>query len=1134
MAATKRHLTLDILNFYYAEVHNLQAYLQIIVKEESYKHTCGDGQSDFPLQAPDSVQYRELLTCSFVCLSKEFTTERGQFSASEPYIDMKDVIQKAQERLFGAPNSKFKPDNIITSGYKRALEVNAAPCGFTNTFVNTIITALQGPEWVNLLTRIGADAMLHLLTKTSIFVKLPNECLCQMTGMPLIYAMPPTLDWYMSSSEACVNDLGKRKRDPLEGSGPRKRLKLIIWKNLRRVPSKSGITKLDTIPSQRRTSADISFVRARMFYARPNREHASRNIIVGLPCTHVLNRLNPSYFRQTQPQAGAYQDPDPRQQAQKTRHLSKYIFPLQYGLSNVFSQPSAAKETYKQPNFADREREIELFGTCKTPKRLKDVLVLLEKMIWRHGKCGYKLLRDIACPSKLTTTDNKTMDSSIILEMVSENSIQLKSQASQHNMSMYSAGNSIVADRVLSKKEMEHKPRFLEFTCSHAEVCRYAILVTKAVIPKAFWGCERNFKVVQGYIKELIVCRRYETSTLHHVLQGFSTSECDWLIPPGEGARKQHRVSVTDSLKRRELLEEFLFWFYDSFLLPLLRTTFYVTESSAFRKHILYFRHDDWEILCAPLIDRLSEKTFQEIEKHEAEEILRQRQLGFSFIRLLPKETGVRPIVNLRRRTNPKGQSAKPILSINQTLRTTFAILTYEKQQQPDLLGASVFSSNEIYQKLKKFKTELLKDTPSGKLPKLYFVKVDVQACFDTIDQTMLLKILHNIISEENYMIRKHGQVAADFGKIKRSYIKAAESDDQSTDFVAYAREMAAFLRQTIFVDQVQYDFQSKMATLKLLEEHIRENLVKIGERYYRQVVGIPQGSVLSALLCSFFYGDLERTRLKIFDDPRSLLLRWIDDYLYVTTSLEKAKQFLDVMCEGHPEYGCIISKQKTLTNFEHDSIQAANITERNRKRFPWCGLLIKMSNLSVMADYSRYSGHDLEYSLTVDRKRRPGVTFTRKMLLIAKARSHMIYTDTQLNGLHTAYVNVYQSFIITALKMHHYIMGWGTNVAKNAKFLNNVIKQVIRYAHTAIRHKSCNKVARDSGGVCDLQGRSVSWLGTHAFYTVFSKKPDVYGASILLKSLQFELSLRRNKPLMYQFKKVVKEGLKGVTALDF
>ena len=32
--------------------------------------------------------------------------------------------------------------------------------------------------------------------------------------------------------------------------------------------------------------------------------------------------------------------------------------------------------------------------------------------------------------------------------------------------------------------------------------------------------------------------------------------------------------------------------------------------------------------------------------------------------------------------------------------------------------------------------------------PKLYFVKLDVQACFDTIDQTKLLQILRLIISE--------------------------------------------------------------------------------------------------------------------------------------------------------------------------------------------------------------------------------------------------------------------------------------------------------------------------------------------------------------------------------------------------
>lgn len=37
--------------------------------------------------------------------------------------------------------------------------------------------------------------------------------------------------------------------------------------------------------------------------------------------------------------------------------------------------------------------------------------------------------------------------------------------------------------------------------------------------------------------------------------------------------------------------------------------------------------------------------------------------------------------------------------------------------------------------------------------PKLYFVKVDVQACFDTIEQTKLLEILRELISEVNLLV---------------------------------------------------------------------------------------------------------------------------------------------------------------------------------------------------------------------------------------------------------------------------------------------------------------------------------------------------------------------------------------------
>ena len=55
-------------------------------------------------------------------------------------------------------------------------------------------------------------------------------------------------------------------------------------------------------------------------------------------------------------------------------------------------------------------------GASKTPKRVKLALDLLEKIIWRHGKCSYKALRDIACSSKLKRPEKEAaLDSSIIL-----------------------------------------------------------------------------------------------------------------------------------------------------------------------------------------------------------------------------------------------------------------------------------------------------------------------------------------------------------------------------------------------------------------------------------------------------------------------------------------------------------------------------------------------------------------------------------------------------------------------------------------------------------------------------------------------------------------------------------------------
>lgn len=63
----------------------------------------------------------------------------------------------------------------------------------------------------------------------------------------------------------------------------------------------------------------------------------------------------------------------------------------------------------------------------------------------------------------------------------------------------------------------------------------------------------------------MINLRRYESVTLHDLMQGFRMAECDWLVGGGAGQ--------TDDLKRRELLQEFSWWFYASFVGGILRVS---------------------------------------------------------------------------------------------------------------------------------------------------------------------------------------------------------------------------------------------------------------------------------------------------------------------------------------------------------------------------------------------------------------------------------------------------------------------------------------------------------------------------------------------------------------------------------
>ncbi len=134
--------------------------------------------------------------------------------------------------------------------------------------------------------------------------------------------------------------------------------------------------------------------------------------------------------------------------------------------------------------------------------------------------------------------------------------------------------------------------------------------------------------------------------------------------------------------KRREILAEFLYYLFDSFLIPLICGNFYVTESNTHRNRLFYFRHDVWRLISEPAWSSLKADKFEEVKPSEAARILGSRDLSYSQIRLLPKQQAMRTITNLRRRAVKKGDK-RLTSSTNTVLAPVAAMLNLEMVSAP-------------------------------------------------------------------------------------------------------------------------------------------------------------------------------------------------------------------------------------------------------------------------------------------------------------------------------------------------------------------------------------------------------------------------------------------------------------------
>lgn len=777
-----------------------------------------------------------------------------------------------------------------------------------------------------------------------------------------------------------------------------------------------------TVPTQ-----GIYLPRSMLFYARPH-IIARRGVCLGLPPDHPFYTTTPS------------------RHYERRMHVARIV-------QNMF--PQAFGQGYAWEACAPRRAR-------RWPKHLQAVSLLVSAMLKRHTKFRYDQALELCCPSALPRGRAARARRS---QMATQFAGPEAAVAPWPHASTQADPSR--APPPVSR--MANEPRFFKYATSVGRVSWFVRLVLHHVVPFAFFGSVHNRRIVCRSVKRLVQARRFERVSLFDVLQGFRTRDCAWLEHPDA-----HWV------QRR--LCEWMWWLFDQLIIPLLRTTFYVTDTAAFRQRVLFFRQDVWARVSRPLLERLRAELFERVEEPM------QASVPYATVRLMPKETTVRPIINLRRRMPGTGRS------MNAQLQSAFDVLSYEAARQPERLGAAVGSMKGLYMRLKAYKHDLV--TQHARVPRLYMVRADIRAAFDSLDHTQLLKVVRALLPRDaTYVVQRYTHIHTTNQHIWRVTTRRAWPDAAYPSFVTSMRAQASTWHHAVLLDGVTYPVEHASEILERVEAHITSSLVRLGSSLYRQRKGIPQGSILSSLLCNLLLADAERTYLPL--DSADCLLRLTDDYLFVSPSLERARDMCLAFYRGFPVHGCHIAPHKCLINFDM-LLPNGYVVPRipAEAPFPWCGVQIHPRTLGIASDTQRYPFH-MGDTLSV---RRGGLD--AMLIRLVRQRTMAIFTDTALNTVPGAYANLLETFVLAAAKLHVWLRH--LPYAHPPYVLRSITHAVLSAWPLLRMHTR----AAAPGAQFQLRRRCVEWLGWFAFARVLRHWRQHDALVSLLHRTQLEASL--------------------------
>ena len=516
---------------------------------------------------------------------------------------------------------------------------------------------------------------------------------------------------------------------------------------------------------------------------------------------------------------------------------------------------------------------------------------------------------------------------------------------------------------------------------------------------------------------------------------------------------------------------------------------------------------------------------------------------------------------------------------VNAGLQSVFDVLRFESKRRPEVMGANVSDYHDVRARLVPFirrwrarqrrlalerswearteprelngdetKTKTKRAPANGGVvagpapvvERPFIVAADVKGAFDSIPLEALERVAAALVEAPAYDVQRLTRVTGGAGGVgvrAKTARHATRAFSREEDANAYS-DNSKVSSGGVCIDLASPTRVHRARVLELLHEHLRKNVVRSGGVYLLQKVGIPQGSVLSTLLCGVFYAHLESAHgLRDGGGVRSnrdssvvvsneqetdgVLCRWTDDLLYVSTARAPAERFLKAATRGFEEHGCVMNAGKTSTNFDGRGEQVSG----SRKCVAWCGLLIDSETLECTVDYARYAGDRAREAVTT-----PGFAgggggvgdpykhLGRKICAYLRPKAIPLLYDRSVNSPLTAKLNVYQNFLMAAVKTHCYVAATTPRrpgrrsdeaTGKNAKKNNGpgpgpsaarvcaALAEGIAYMERATCSRASGKGKKARRRARAVARTHVRFLGLSAFLVTFSRKKTRHAGTV-------------------------------------